>query len=109
MGQHQPGETFSCLKHPCPGKGLGSGAVASDAAAIKTTLIEKQEVLYVDVRRVRDQGDTPVMGTAASAGGEAPGAGEAGLPQHPQEADGMSAGPARRGRRQALGEALAGL
>lgn len=49
------------------------------------------------------------MGIAASAGGEAPGAGEAGLPQHPQEADSMSAGSARRGRRQALGEALAGL
>lgn len=48
------------------------------------------------------------MGTTASAGGEASGAGEAGLPQHPQEADGMSAGPARRGCRQALGEVWQG-
>lgn len=45
-----------------------------------------------------------MTGAAVSAGGEASGAGEAGLPQHPQEADGMSAGPAGRGCRQALGE-----
>lgn len=42
--------------------------------------------------------------TALSTGGEAAGAGEAGLPQHTQEAHGMSAGPARGGGRQALGK-----
>lgn len=45
-----------------------------------------------------------MMGAAVSAGGEASGAGEAGLPQHPQEADSMLAGPAGRGCRQTLGE-----
>lgn len=44
-------------------------------------------------------GDPP---TAVSTGGEAPGAGEASVPQHAQEAHCMSPGPARGRGRQAL-------
>lgn len=43
-----------------------------------------------------------------ASGGKASGTGQAGLPQHAQEVDGMSAGPAGRRRGQEVGQVAVG-
>lgn len=52
----------------------------------------------------------PITSVVSSllSGGKATGAGQAGFPQHTQEADSLSAGPARRGRGQEVCEVALG-